>query len=287
MRMLKAQKVEYVKKLKKEVASYKTVAIMPIDQIPDRLLQKVRNKLKPESQFIMARKTLIVKAIGAEHLKSLEKHMDKNFALILSNKEPYELYKVMTESKLKLGAKPKQIAPADIVIEPGDTSIAPGQTVTELKNAGIDVQIQKGKVVIAKEKVLVAKGTKISGAVANALKILDIKPFEVAPKLNVAISGGLVYGEAALRVDEEFVKAEIMSNFREAFVASIQLGIVNEYNAEMLVLRAYREAMTIGIEAKIPEPDIMKILVANAAAQASGLAETAGVDNAPAPSENA
>jgi large subunit ribosomal protein L10 len=278
MRMLKAQKVEYVKKLKKEIASYKTVAIMPIDQIPDRLLQKVRNKLEPESRFIMARKTLVAKAIGEEHLKNLSKHMDRNFALILSNKEPFELYKIINENKLKLGAKPRQISPADIVIESGDTSIAPGQTVTELKNAGIDVQIQKGKVVIAKQKVLVAKGTKISGAVANALKILEIKPFEVAPKLNVAVSGGLVYTDAALMINEDYVKAQIMSDFREAHVLSVQLGIVTQYNIEILVIRAYKEAMAIGIETKLPVPEIVKILLANAAMQASGLSEQTGAE---------
>ncbi len=31
MRMIKAQKMEYVNSLKKEIAAYKTVAIMPID----------------------------------------------------------------------------------------------------------------------------------------------------------------------------------------------------------------------------------------------------------------
>ena len=53
----------------------------------------------------------------------------------------------------------------------------PGQTVTELKAAGIDVQIQKGKVVIAKDKVLVKKGETISPGVAKALHTLEVYPF--------------------------------------------------------------------------------------------------------------
>ena len=53
MRMLKAQKIEYVNSLKKEIAAYKTVAIMPIDTVPDRLLQKIRNKLKPDARIIL------------------------------------------------------------------------------------------------------------------------------------------------------------------------------------------------------------------------------------------
>lgn len=278
MTMLKAQKVEYVKKLQKEVASYKTAAVMPIDGVPDRLLQKVRNELKPDSHLIITRKTLLVRALGEEKLAHLEKSMGKNFALVLSNREPFELYKTINSNKLRLGAKPNQVAMSDITVEPGDTSIAPGQTVTELKNAGIDVQIQKGKVVIAKRKVLVEKGKKISGAVANALKILEIKPFEVAPRLSVALSGNLLFSEVALRIDRDFVVGEMLKNFAEAYAVSLEAGIVNEYNANVFVLRGYRGAVALGLEARIMEPEIVKMLMANAAMQASGLADKTGVD---------
>jgi large subunit ribosomal protein L10 len=276
--MFKPQKVNYVKGLIKEIASYKTVAVMPLDAIPDRLLQQVRNKLKPDSKLIITRKNLAARALEGAKLGNMGKILERNFALVLSNKEPFELYKIINANRLRLGAKPKQVALSDIVIEPGDTSIAPGQTVTELKSAGIDVQIQKGKVVIAKQKVLVEKGKKISGAVANALKILEIKPFEVAPRLNMAISSGLTYTEAALRVNEDYIRAEILKDFAEAYAMSVELGIVTEYNVAMFITRAHRSAMSVGIEAKIPEPEIVRILMANAAVQASGIAENVKLD---------
>lgn len=278
MTMLKSEKVEYVKALQKEIASFKTAAIMPIEGVPDRLLQKVRNQLKPDSRFIIARKTLLSMALGKEKLAHLEKSLGKNFALVLSNKEPFELYKTISSNKLKLGAKPNQVASSDIVIEPGETSIAPGQTVTELKNAGIDVQIQKGKVVISKKKVLVEKGKKISGAVANALKILEIKPFEITPRLSAALEGNLFFGELALSIDREFVTREILKDFGEAYAMSLEMGMVTEYNANVFILRAYRGAIALGLEAKILEPEIVKMLVANAAIGASGLAGKIGVD---------
>lgn len=54
--MLKAQKVEYVKKLQAEIKKYNVVGVMPISAIPDRLLQKVRNVLKPDAKIVIARK---------------------------------------------------------------------------------------------------------------------------------------------------------------------------------------------------------------------------------------
>ncbi len=278
MTMVKAQKVEYVKKLQKEIASYKTTAVMPIDGVPDRLLQKVRNNLKPDARMVIARKTLLSKALGKDKLAHLEKSMGNNFALVFSNKDPSELYARIHSNKLRLGAKPNQMAPDDITIEPGETSVAPGQTVTELKSAGIDVKIEKGKVVISKRKVLVEKGKKISGAVANALKILDIKPFEIAPRLSVALEGNLLYNDIALSVDQEFVRSEIMRNFAEANALSLDRGIVTQYNADIFIMRAYRGAIAVGLESKAPEDEIVKLLAAKAAAQAGELANKAGVD---------
>lgn len=278
MTMVKAEKVEYVKKLQKDIASHKTVAIMSIDGLPDRLLQKVRSELKPDARLIIARKTLLSRALGKENLDKLGGSMGHNFALVLSNKEPFELNQTIHSNKLRLGAKPNQVAPDDIRIEAGDTNIAPGQTVTELKSAGVDVQIQKGKVVISKGKVLVEKGKKISGAVANALKILEIKPFEVAPKLSIALSGSLLYSDEALGVDRDFVTNEIQKIFAQANALSLEAGIVTQYNAGTLIARAYRSAVALGLERKIPEDEIVKMLMSNAAVQAGELAKKAGVD---------
>ena len=46
MAMLKTQKIELVKRLAKELKSHKTIAILPTEGLPDRLLQRVRNQLK-------------------------------------------------------------------------------------------------------------------------------------------------------------------------------------------------------------------------------------------------
>lgn len=278
MTITKQQKAEYVAKLQKELGAAKTVAIMPLDGLPDRLLQKVRNVIQPDSRIVIARKTLIEKAMGEQLLPKLKTGMNRNFAVVISSKEPFELYKSIHTNRLQLMAKPSQIAPQDIVIEPGDTSIAPGQTVTELKNAGIDVQIQKGKVVIAKRKVIAEQGKKISKAVANALKILEITPFEVAPKLSVAFSSDLMYGEAALGIDADYVAGELAKSFAEADMLSTSIGMVTQYNVARLIARAHGNAMAVGLEGKILEPELVNILMAGAANAASSLAKKAGID---------
>ena len=159
MVLTKSGKVKFVEDAKKELKSYKVVGVLNLNGLPDRLTQKAKNSSKPNTKFILGRKTLLEKILeGHSKGKELTKQLTGTSAIILSNEDPFELYKKFKKNAIKLSAKPGQVAPDDVHIQSGETNIMPGQTVTELKGAGIDVQIQKGKVVIAKDKVLVKKG---------------------------------------------------------------------------------------------------------------------------------
>ena len=262
--MIKSEKIEFVKNLKEEVKKYKVVGVMPINGIPDRLVQKVRNGLKADTKMVVARKKLIARVLEEENHKKLLPFVDGNIVLVLSNKEPMELHKSIGSSKLKLAAKPNQIATNDIIIEGGETSIAPGQAVTELKAAGIDVQIQKGKVIIGKTKVLVPRGSKISPAVSKALKTLDVMPFEAQATLSAVLEGTLLFDKRSLGVSVDYLLSEITRNFAEAYTLSTEIGLVTEYNVSELIRKAYIGAIGIGLEANVYEPEIVDKLIANA-----------------------
>ncbi|MDE1761641.1 MAG: 50S ribosomal protein L10 [Candidatus Micrarchaeota archaeon] len=279
MVMLKAQKVAYAKKLKEEIKRYHTVGVLPLGALPDRLLQKVRNQIKPDTKLIIARKSLVLKAMeGDARLDKLKPYIEKNVAVVLTNKNPFELHRMIASNRLKLAAKPNQISPDDIPIESGETAIAPGQAVTDLKAAGIDVQIQKGKVVIAKSKVLVAKGAKITLQVAKALKMLDIKPFETGASLEALISNDLFITREVLNITPELVTMQVSEGFSVANALTTNIGYVTPYNVSTLVKRAYMSALGVGLAAKCYEPGIVEKLLAEAVLQAvsvSGAAPTA------------
>ncbi|MGC8662225.1 MAG: 50S ribosomal protein L10 [Candidatus Micrarchaeia archaeon] len=269
MSMLKKEKIEFVKELKEEIKKYKTVGVMPIDALPDRLLQKIRNTERENTKIVFARKTLLLKALeGNSEISKLSEFVTKNSVIILSNKDPMALYNSISSNKLKLAAKPNQIANNDIVIEAGETSIPPGQGVTDLKTAGIDVQIQKGKVVISKSKVLVQKGVKIPVAVSKALKMLDIMPFEAVPKLSCAVYENLFFSNEVLNINTESVKADLSMAFLQAYNITLETGYVTEYNVDVLLRKAYLSAIGLGIAANIYEPGVVETLIAKAIAEA-------------------
>ncbi len=284
--MNKAEKVAFVKALKKELKEYKACAVMPTSSTPDRLVQKVRNQLKPGAKFVVARKTLLLKAFeGDENYQKLAKYVDGNVALILTNKDPSELNAIISANRIKLSAKPNQISPQDINIDSGETMIAPGQAVTDLKSAGIDVQIQKGKVVISKSKTLVKKGAKITTAVSKALKMLDILPFEAKTTLSAVLEGGLLYTEQALGINPAYLQTVITQDFSAANALTLQIGYVTPYNAELFIRKAYLGALGLGVERGIYEPDIVEKLIAKAvlgAVQANKLVKAPEASAAPA-----
>lgn len=272
MALSKTGKVKFVEDATKELKSYKVVGVLNLNGLPDRLVQKAKNSGKPNTKFILGRKTLLEKIILAHPKgKELTKHITGTSAIIFSNEDPFALYGRFKKNAIKLSAKPGQIAPDDVHIESGETTIQPGQTVTELKSAGIDVQIQKGKVVIAKDKVLVKKGEVISPMVAKALHTLEIYPFSAVVDPILMADSKLLYSRAVLGIDQEQVLAQMTGAFRAALAISLDRNIINSYTVTNLIAKAYNNAMWLGVEAKLPDSGIIEKVMAKAVLSAQSL----------------
>ncbi len=266
------QKKKFVEEHVKLVDSYKLVGLVPLNGIPDRLLQSSRNNMRNDVRFITGKKLLLKKVLeGSKSGKDLAGMLEGTTAIMLSNSNPFEIYKKFVSSSIKLAAKPNQKAPDDIDIKSGETTLQPGQAVTELKSAGIDVKIDKGKVVISKDKVLVHKGESISLAVAKALHTLDIMPFKASIEPSLMLSGGLRYTGEVMSINTESVTNDIAKAFANALAMSYEGKIINRYTIERFVSKAYNEAMALGIEGKVPDTGIIEKLIENASHHANAL----------------
>ena len=268
----KKDKIKFVENASEEIKSYKTVGVVALSSVPDRLLQKVRNGLGADGRFIIGRKKLIMMVLESnDRTKGLADELSDTSAILLSNKDPFELYGVFKGNILKLSAKPRQVAPEDIVVKSGETSLQPGQAVTELKKAGIDVKIDKGKVVISKDKVVAAKGTVISTAVASALHTLGITPFTAKIEPKVLMRDGMLFRLDVLRISRESTLSELGTAFARARTLALSLGIVTPYTVVELITRAYRNAIALGTGANVYDTGIAEKLLAKAAGEAGAL----------------
>jgi large subunit ribosomal protein L10 len=268
----KSEKIKFVESMKKELGSYKIVGVVEFNGLPDRLVQKTKNSLKPETRFVMGRKKLLQKVLeGHPNCKQLEEGLTGTSAIVLSNEDPFVLYKRFKSNKIKLAAKPGQIAPSDVHVQSGETSVMPGQAVTELKSAGIDVQIQKGKVVIAKDKVLVKKGEPISLLAAKALHTLEVYPFSAVADPLFMSDGSMLYSRAVLGIDAETTTRMMAEAFANALAVSLKGAIINRYTINTLISRAYCNAMALGTEAKLYDSGIIEGLISMAIREAGSI----------------
>lgn len=274
------QKEKFVESASKELKSYKTIGIMPVGNIPDRLLQLSKNRMRSSIKVVMGRKNLLIKILESDsRSKDLVKYIEGTSAIVMSNKDPFELYGEFKSNSLKLAAKPNQKAPSDILISSGETTLQPGQAVTELKQAGIDVQIQKGKVVIAKDK-KVKEGEVITTGLSKALHTLGIKPIVASITPAVIFSDGTLFTQKALSITPEGLSKDIAKALGEAIAISYAANIVNSFTIKSMLLKAYSSAMHLGIEYKLYDKGIVEKLLGAAALQAASLNAGTGNDNA-------
>ncbi len=267
----RTEKERFVKESTKALKSYKTVGVIRLNGIPDRLLQRSRNSMSGTVKLIIGRKTLLKRVLESDaNAARLIGLLDGTSAIVLSNAEPFELYREFSSNTLKLRAKPNQLAPKEITIHSGETTLQPGQAVTELKQAGIDVQIQKGKVVISKDKVI-KTGELITTRLSKALGTLGITPFSATIEPFAILSGKLLLTKEVLSLTPEKLSAKIAKAFNEALQLSLAANIVNNFTIRRMLEKGYMYAMHLGVEYSIYDSGIIEKLIEKAALQGKGL----------------
>ncbi len=267
----KNQKIKFVEEHSKLFGKYKSVGIIQLNGIPDRLFQLSKNKLRADTYILVGRKSMLKRVLESNSKASkLVEYLGNTSAIVFSNKDPFELNAQFRSNALKLAAKPNQIAPQDITINSGETSLQPGKSVTELKQAGIDTQIQKGKVVIAKDKTI-KKGEIITVGLSKALQTLNIKPFNVSVGPSVIFFENMVFSSKVLGITRDSTIHELNVAVQHVLAVSMAGNIVNALTINKLIAKAYNNAMYLGVECKIYDKGVVDKLIAIGSLQAAAL----------------
>jgi len=278
-------KKEEVKDLKGLIGSHKVVGMADLADIPAPQLQKMRRTLKDSALIKMSRKTLMSLALQdseKSNIESLSEHMDGQPALIFTDMNPFKLFKILEDSKTQAPAKAGSIAPADIVVPEGDTAFPPGPMLGELQKIGIPAKIDKGKIVIQKDKVVVEEGEKISAEVASILTRLDIHPMEVGIDLKAAYEEETIYTSDLLTIDPKKTLSDIQSAYASALNLSVNAEIFNKVSMPILISNAATNALNLAVNSEILNDKTIGILVPKAYSQMLALASEIASKNAEA-----
>ncbi|MDO8554306.1 MAG: 50S ribosomal protein L10 [Candidatus Micrarchaeota archaeon] len=266
------EKVSEVEHIKAEIGKYKTVALINLNKLPDALFQASRKKIRENGgKVFVLRKPIITRVLASvAKLAPYVKECEKPVALIVTNQSPYELNKFFKQNKKRRAAKTGEIAPFEIIVPEGDTDLPPGPALSELKSAGLNVQIKAGKIVISKDSVVAKVGEAITDPKAKALQKLNIMPFETQVNLLFGYDGHYVYSVDLLNIDDT-LNTDLMQSMRDALNLSINACYPTQQNIALLLQEAYRQSLNVSINGNIYSSSSMEQLLSSAVRQGLAL----------------
>jgi large subunit ribosomal protein L10 len=184
-RYVPEKKQKLLKRLVDLSKQNRTIMIASIEGLPSAQFQKIKKSLGSKATVVVSKKNVAIRAMDEAKLENLKKNIEKNFVILFSQLEPFELSSLLSELKIKSKMKIGQLVEKDILIEPCTTDIMAGPAITEFSNANIKVGIDQGKIAI-KESLLIPAGSKISGELTIVLDRLEIKPVSISLKPLIA-----------------------------------------------------------------------------------------------------
>lgn len=269
-----ARKKAQVQDVQNDIKHYPNLVLIDLRNLPDRLLQGMRKKLRAEGhgKIRMAKSAVLKRALDASGKPaSLSEKLTIPAALILTNLSPYSLNQLLKGNKLQMAAKPGQVSPADIVVPAGDTDLPAGPALSELKSAGVNVVIKAGKIAVSKDSTVVKKGEVITPQKAKALQTLGVKPFEVGMNVILAYDGEYVYSPELLDISAATLAPEFVSSLVDAMSLSVNAKYPSPQSIELLLVEAYSQGINAGINGNLYSSESMGQLLALAARQGMAL----------------
>lgn len=276
-------KKDEVNELKGLIAESEVVGIVNLLNIPARQLQEMRRSLKGKATLRLAKINLMNLALedcNAEKtdIVGLSDFMEGQPALICTDMNPFKLYKILEDSKTAAPAKAGSVASDDIIVPAGDTGFPPGPFLGELQQIGVNAKIDKGKIVVQKDTVVVEAGEEVPKAVAAALTRMDIKPMEVGMDLKAVYEDGAIFKADVLAIDEEQTIADVQNAFTKAFNLSVFTAFPTDKTISAIIGSAHTKAFNVGIEAAIMNSKTSEVLIGLANAKMLALAGEVSAD---------
>lgn len=300
-------KQEQVSSIKDSISASKTIGVAKIRGLGAKQLQRIRKEFRDtdKARLRVSKNSLISISMKESGMADLADFVDDQTALVFTDLDAFDLYKVMEDGKIPAPIKAGAVAPHDIVVEKGPTSLKPGPIVGELQNLGIPAGISSGKVEIKQRKVVVKEGEKVSAPLAEMLAKLEIYPVTEGLDLRAVYDaeGETVFTPDVLHIDPTKYFADIKEGVISALALSTHIkyeyptsytigDLINEASIKSralalniaypttltikpLIQKAYSDARNLSINACIYEPETIAHLLAKARSQAQGLAVAA------------
>src|SRR2546429_1354680 len=269
-------KKQLVEALATRCAQARVVGIANIHGIPAPQFQAIRKKLTGRATITGAKNNLLRLALlqaseKKPELVKLSDTIEGQTAVVTADINPFRLFKELEATKTRAPARGGEVAPEDLWVRAGETPFEPGPVVGDLQKAGVPAAIERGKVVIRQDKLMVRAGQRIPRDVAQQLARLEIFPLVVGLDLRGAYEDGTVFRRDALAVDDTVVRGQIAQAWRGALAPGLEIGYPPKKTIRPPLPKAHPQGLALRVETEIPARESVKFLLAKAYAQMRAL----------------
>jgi len=279
---VRAEKMERVDAVRATLVSQPITAVVGVRGVPASALQSMRREFRNRGHPIqVATNSSIRHAIEAAiperpSLKPLLEQVEDQTAILAAQGNPFSLFQEFSKTRSPTPARGGEIAPNDILVPAGTTSFKPGPIVGELQHAGFPAAIEKGKVVLKKDTVIVKAGHPISREVAGLLTRMDILPLEVGLTLRALVDGDTFYPPDVLSVDLGARREELLRAYRRALGLALEIAYPSAETVPLLIGRAHRRALALAVAAGYPTKESIARLIGRAVREARAVESLKG-----------
>jgi len=267
-------KREEIEEFERLIDEYDAVGVVDVEGIASKQFQELRRNLHGAAVVRVGRNTLMRRALEEKGLENLLDYVEGQTGLLLTNDNPFALYRKIEEGKSSAPISAGQEATDEVVVPEGDTGFDPGPMVGDLQQAGISARIEEGSIKVVEDSVVLEPGEVATPEIEEALAKLGIEPLEVGLKLRALVEKdeGTVLEPETLDIDIDEYRADLEAAAGGAFNLGVNAGVVNDTTSSPLLSKAYTDALAVGIEAGVYEPEVLDNLLAEADSDVRALA---------------
>ncbi|MGC8982722.1 MAG: 50S ribosomal protein L10 [Desulfurococcaceae archaeon] len=273
-RRIPREKIELANEVEELARKHRSILVLDLNGVPAKHIQVLRKKLDKHAVMKVVKPKVALKGLERvlQNAKQLEKYMSGQVMLVFSNKNAFELAKMVEDFVTYDYYKPGDVAEEEIVIPEGNTGLPAGPILSVFGRLKVPTRVQGNVVYVVKDTVVAKPGDVISADLASILQKLGLALKKIRVKIKCGVDGGLVIPGEQLKLNiaeyEEGLKAAAL----DALKLAIELVIPEEPVLGYVLAKAEKQALALVAELGFVTPETAEHVIRVAHAKAIALA---------------
>ena len=268
------EKLSIVDSSVKLLREYEIIGAADLYKVGSSMLQDMRRQLRGRINLKCIKNTMMQMAMKKAGLQGGEEFLSKikgSNIFIFSNGNPFKLAMMLHRNKVKVFAKPGDLALDAIVIPSGNTGLSPGPIISKFGAIGVRTRIEAGNIWVVQDTLVAEAGDKISQDLADILARMGIRAAEMGLEIKAVYEEGRVIPREELILDLEAYEEELKKAYADAFQVALKAAYPTPHTVPALLSLAAQNARKVALEAGYATSETVRELVAKAYAQALAL----------------